>query len=107
MSRVLIVGSEGQIGTQLSKALSNRDDFDYLFLCDIKDKSRTDLNYFKVDALSYDDLKSLILACMNSTNVQHSVIFGVSNNDSLLVDDKYAKHIGYKPKDNAEDHRKN
>ena len=49
MSRVLIVGSEGQIGTQLSKALSNRDDFDYLFLCDIKDKSRTDLNYFKVD----------------------------------------------------------
>ena len=56
--------------------------------------------------LSYDDLKSLILACMNSTNVQHSVIFGVSNNDSLLVDDKYAKHIGYKPKDNAEDHRK-
>ena len=61
MSRVLIVGSEGQIGTQLSKALSNRDDFDYLFLCDIKDKSRTDLNYFKVDALSYDDLKSFII----------------------------------------------
>ena len=56
--------------------------------------------------LSYDDLKSLILACMNSTNVQHSVIFGVSNNDSLLVDNKYAKHIGYKPKDNAEDYRK-
>ena len=56
MSRVLIVGSEGQIGTQLSKALSNRDDFDYLFLCDIKDKSWTDLNYFKVDALSYDNL---------------------------------------------------
>ena len=43
MSRVLIVGSEGQIGTQLSKALSNRDDFDNLYLCDIKDKSRTDL----------------------------------------------------------------
>ena len=61
MSRVLIVGSEGQIGTQLSKALSNRDDFDHLFLCDIKDKSRTDLNYFKVDALSYDDLKSFII----------------------------------------------
>ena len=61
MSRVLIVGSEGQIGTQLSKALSNRDDFDYLFLSDIKDKSRTDLNYFKVDALSYDDLKSFII----------------------------------------------
>ena len=41
MSRVLIVGSEGQIGTQLSKALSNRDDFDCLFLCDIKDKYKT------------------------------------------------------------------
>ena len=61
MSRVLIVGSEGQIGTQLSKALSNRYDFDHLFLCDIKDKSRTDLNYFKVDALSYDNLKSFII----------------------------------------------
>ena len=60
MSRILIVGSEGQIGSQLSKALSNRDDFDCLFLCDIKDKSRTDLNYFKVDALSYDDLKKFI-----------------------------------------------
>ena len=61
MSRILIVGSEGQIGSQLSKALSNRDDFDSLFLCDIKEKSRTDLNYFKVDALSYDDLKKFII----------------------------------------------
>ena len=61
MSRILIVGSEGQIGSQLSKALSNRDDFDCLFLCDIKEKSRTDLNYFKVDALSYDDLKKFII----------------------------------------------
>ena len=55
--------------------------------------------------LSYDDLKSLILACMNSSNVQHSVIFGVSNNDSLLIDNKYANHISYKPKDNAEEYR--
>ena len=61
MSRILIVGSEGQIGSQLSKALSNRDDFDCLFLCDIKEKSRTNLNYFKVDALSYDDLKKFII----------------------------------------------
>ena len=55
--------------------------------------------------LSYDDLRSLIIACINSPNVQHSVIFGVSNNDSVLIDNKYAKHIGYKPKDNAEKFR--
>jgi|TARA_A100001234_G_scaffold28795_1_gene22472 uronate dehydrogenase len=55
--------------------------------------------------LSYDDLRSLIIACINCPNVQHSVIFGVSNNDSVLIDNKYAKHIGYKPKDNAEEFR--
>ena len=53
----------------------------------------------------YDDLRSLILASINSSNVQHSIIFGVSNNDSVLIDNKYAKHIGYKPKDNAEEFR--
>ena len=40
-----------------------------------------------------------------SPNVQHSIIFGVSNNDSVLIDNKYAKHIGYKPKDNGEEFR--
>ena len=55
--------------------------------------------------LSYDDLRSLIVACMNSSNVQRSVIFGVSKNDSLLIDNKYASHISYKPKDNAEEYR--
>ena len=55
--------------------------------------------------LSYDDLRSLIVACMKTENVKHSIIFGVSNNDSVLVDNKYAKHIGYIPKDNGEDYR--
>ena len=55
--------------------------------------------------LSYDDLRSLIIACINSPNVEHSIIFGVSNNDSVLIDNKYAKHIAYKPKDNGEDFR--
>lgn len=56
--------------------------------------------------LSYDDLRNLMVTCMNSSNVQHSVIFGVSKNDSLLIDNKFANHIGYKPKDNAENYRK-
>ena len=55
--------------------------------------------------LSYNDLRSLINACINSSNVEHSIIFGVSDNDSILIDNKYARHIGYKPKDNAEDYR--
>ena len=33
------------------------------------------------------------------------IIFGVSNNDSVLIDNKYAKHIGYIPRDNGEDYR--
>ena len=55
--------------------------------------------------LSYDDLRRLIISSINSPNVQHSIIFGVSNNDSILIDNKYAKHIAYKPKDNGEEFR--
>jgi uronate dehydrogenase len=56
--------------------------------------------------LSYNDLKSLIRACIDTSNVEHSIIFGVSNNDSILIDNRYANHIGYKPKDNGEKFRK-
>ena len=42
---------------------------------------------------------------METSNVEHSIIFGVSNNDSILIDNKFANHIGYKPKDNAEEYR--
>ena len=31
--------------------------------------------------ISYDDLRSLIIACINCPNVQHSIIFGVSNKE--------------------------
>ena len=55
--------------------------------------------------LSYNDLRRLIKACMESSNVEHSIIFGVSNNDSILIDNRFANHIGYKPKDNAEEYR--
>ena len=55
--------------------------------------------------LSYNDLRSLVIACIHTSNVQHSIIFGVSDNDSILVDNKYAKHIAYNPKDNGEDFR--
>ena len=55
--------------------------------------------------LSYNDLRSLVISCINTSNVQHSIIFGVSDNDSILVDNKYAKHIPYNPKDNGEDFR--
>ena len=55
--------------------------------------------------LSYNDLRSLIIACLNSSNVGHSIIFGVSDNDSILIDNKYGKHVGYKPKDNGENYR--
>jgi uronate dehydrogenase len=56
--------------------------------------------------LSYNDLRSLVISCMNTSNVKHSIIFGVSNNNSILIDNKYSKHIGYNPKDNGEEYRK-
>ena len=47
-----------------------------------------------------------MISCMNSSNVKHSINIGVSNNNSILIDNKYAKHIGYNPKDNGEEYRK-
>ena len=46
-----------------------------------------------------------IIFCSGMIMRALSIIFGVSNNDSILIDNKYAKHIAYKPKDNGEEFR--
>jgi len=43
---------------------------------------------------------------MNRSLLKQFLICTCPNNDSVLIDNKYAKHIGYKPNDNGEDFRK-
>ena len=52
--------------------------------------------------LSYDDLIQLVQRCIEKPVTGFSVIYGVSNNDRVPVDNSKASFIGYRPKDNAE-----
>ncbi len=52
--------------------------------------------------LSYDDLVHLVEQSINTPVVGFSVVYGVSNNDRVPVDNRLASHLGYRPKDNAE-----
>ncbi len=57
--------------------------------------------------LSYDDLIHLVQRCIETPVTGFSVIYGVSNNDRVPVDNSKASFIGYRPKDNAEQFAKN
>ncbi len=52
--------------------------------------------------LSYDDLIHLVTRAIDSPTTGFSVIYGVSNNDRVPVDNSNATFLGYRPKDNAE-----
>ena len=52
--------------------------------------------------LSEDDLVHLVERAISTPVTGFSVIYGVSNNDRAPVDNSGASHLGYKPKDNAE-----
>lgn len=52
--------------------------------------------------LSYDDLVHLVQRAIDTPVTGFSVVYGVSNNDRAPVDNSQANHLGYKPKDNAE-----
>lgn len=52
--------------------------------------------------LSYPDLVHLIHRSLIAPRVEHTVIYGVSDNDMRLWDNTGASHIGYRPRDNAE-----
>lgn len=55
--------------------------------------------------LSYPDFIHLTECCLTAPRVEHTIIYGVSDNDSVLWDNHMAAHLGYRPKDNAEVHR--
>lgn len=52
--------------------------------------------------LSYDDLIQLVTRAIDTPVTGFSVVYGVSNNDRAPVDNSGASHLGYHPKDNAE-----
>jgi len=52
--------------------------------------------------LSYDDLIQLVERSIDTPVTGFSVVYGVSNNDRAPVDNAKAQHLGYRPKDNAE-----
>ncbi len=52
--------------------------------------------------LSYDDLIHLVTQSISTPMSGFSVVYGVSNNDRVPVDNHKASFLGYRPKDNAE-----
>ena len=52
--------------------------------------------------LSYDDLIQLVIRAIDTPSVGFSIVYGVSNNDRVPVDNAKASFLGYRPKDNAE-----
>ena len=52
--------------------------------------------------LSYDDLIHLVERSISTPITGFSIVYGVSNNDRAPVDNSKARHLGYHPKDNAE-----
>jgi uronate dehydrogenase len=52
--------------------------------------------------LSYADLIQLVEKSITTQVTGFSIVYGVSNNDRAPVDNTLASHLGFKPKDNAE-----
>ena len=51
--------------------------------------------------LSYDDLTELLRCSLFAPRVGHTIVYGVSDNDSTWWDNRLASHLGYKPKDSS------
>ena len=56
--------------------------------------------------LSYDDLIHMVERAVDSPVVGFSLVYGISDNDRAVVDNTKARHLGYRPKDNAEQYAK-
>lgn len=51
--------------------------------------------------LSYDDLTELLRCSLFAPRVGHTIVFGMSDNDSVWWDNRYAAHLGYRPRDSS------
>ncbi len=52
--------------------------------------------------LSYDDLIHLVEQAMSTPTTGFSIVYGVSDNDRVPVDNSKVSFLGYRPRDNAE-----
>lgn len=86
MSRILIIGSEGQLGSELSVFLKKRNDIDNIILTDIKDVSSSDLTYKKLNALNFKELESLVID-YNIDEVYHlaAILSAKGEEDPMLT----------------------
>ncbi|MEY4977566.1 MAG: hypothetical protein RIQ97_2761 [Pseudomonadota bacterium] len=55
--------------------------------------------------LSYDDLERAIVAALTAPIVGHTILYGVSDNQSSWWDNRHAQHIGFRPQDSADAYR--
>ena len=55
--------------------------------------------------LSYDDLERLVVAALTAPIVGHSIIYGMSDNQTTWWDNTHAQHIGYRPLDSSDGFR--
>ena len=55
--------------------------------------------------LSHDDLERLVVAALTAPIVGHSIIYGMSDNQTTWWDNTHAKHIGYRPLDSSDGFR--
>ncbi|WP_299297660.1 NAD(P)-dependent oxidoreductase [uncultured Tateyamaria sp.] len=52
--------------------------------------------------LSFDDMILLVKRAIDTPITGFSIVYGVSDNDRAPVDNSGARHLGYRPRDNAE-----
>jgi len=55
--------------------------------------------------LSFDDLHRLITCCLSTPVLGHTIVYGVSNNSANWWDNSSVRHLGFVPKDSADDYR--
>lgn len=52
--------------------------------------------------LSFDDLERLVVAALSAPVVGHTIIYGMSDNQSVWWDNRHAKHLGFRPQDSSD-----
>ena len=55
--------------------------------------------------LSFDDLERLVVSSLTAPVVGHSVVYGMSDNNTTWWDNRSAAHLGYRPQDSSEPFR--
>ena len=52
--------------------------------------------------ISFDDLERLVVSALTAPIVGHTIIFGMSNNQTSWWDNTHAKHLGYRALDSSD-----